>query len=122
MSHALRGGADSLRPLLDEFPELVNDVSTGGATPLHMCGMSQSGQKSTTFLIERGGEIEAIDTYGYRPIHRMASNNLAQGADALCKAGADVYARTTRGETALSIARASGAGDVIAVLQGYMRT
>ena len=73
MSHALRGGADSLRPLLDEFPELVNDVSTGGATPLHMCGMSQSGQKSTTFLIERGGEIEAIDTYGYRPIHRMAS-------------------------------------------------
>lgn len=30
-----------------------------------------------------------MDTYGYRPLHRMASNNLAIGAKALLDAGAD---------------------------------
>lgn len=31
----------------------------------------------------------AVDTYGYRPLHRMASNNLAVGAEALLAAGAN---------------------------------
>ena len=106
-----------LTKLLEAHPELANDVSTGGATPLHMCGMSQDGQKATTIVIEAGGDIEAIDTYGYRPLHRMASNNLAIGAQALIDAGADVSARTERGETPIAIARAAGAGDVLQVLQ-----
>jgi ankyrin repeat protein len=66
--------------------------------------------------IEAGGEIEAIDTYGYHPLHRMASNNLAIGAQALIDAGADVFARTDRGETPIAIARSAGAGDVLSVL------
>eukprot|EP00438_Fugacium_kawagutii_P027452 Skav208103 [mRNA] locus=scaffold1681:270079:277632:- [translate_table: standard] len=36
---------DGLQELLDKFPDLANDVSTGGATPLHMCGMGQKTQK-----------------------------------------------------------------------------
>ena len=52
----------------------------GGATPLHMCGMSQRNQVATAYLISRGADIEAADTYGYRPLHRMASNNLAVSA------------------------------------------
>ena len=106
----------ALSDLLKAHPELANDVSTGGATPLHMCGMSQTGQKATAIVIEAGGEIEAIDTYGYRPLHRMASNNLAIGAQALIDAGADVFARTERGETPIAIARSAGAGDVLSVL------
>ncbi len=105
-----------LSDLLKAHPGLANDVSTGGATPLHMCGMSQTGQKATAIVIEAGGEIEAIDTYGYRPLHRMASNNLAIGAQALIDAGADVFARTDRGETPIAIARSAGAGDVLSVL------
>lgn len=34
-----------------------------------------------------------MDTYGYRPLHRMASNNLAVGAKALLDAGADPKVR-----------------------------
>lgn len=49
-----------------QHPELVKDVSTGGAQPLHMCGMSRRGQMLTQTLIEAGADIEAIDTYGYR--------------------------------------------------------
>lgn len=80
MSRALREGEEAISNLLTKYPDLVNEITTGGATPLHMCGMSTAGQRSTAFLISRGGDIEAVDTYGYRPLHRMASNNLAEGA------------------------------------------
>ena len=63
---ALQSGADAVVELLDKYPDLVNDVSTGGATPLHMCGMSKRGELQTALLISRGGDIEAVDTYGYR--------------------------------------------------------
>jgi len=120
--NALRQGEGALKVLLDKYPDLVNDVSTGGATPLHMCGMGRDSQQSTAYLIQRGANIEAVDTYGYRPLHRMASNNLAIGAEALLKAGADIYASTgRRGETAMSIARSAGAADVIAVLMRFMK-
>jgi ankyrin repeat protein len=65
-----------------------------------------------------------VDTYGYRPLHRMASNNLAVGAEALLKAGADPRARcgtSPLGETPLDVARHSNAVAVIEVLQRYLR-
>merc|ERR1719183_2922849 len=89
MSNALRYGAKALKPLLDKYPDLVNDVSTGGASPLHMCGMGRDNQHATAYLIKRGADIEALDTYGMTPLHRMASNNLGIGAKALLEAGAD---------------------------------
>ena len=119
MSNALRNGPKAIQPLLERFPDLVNEISTGGATPLHMCGMSQDNQLSTEFIIQKGGNIEAVDTYQYRPLHRMASNNLAIGARALLEAGADLNARTGRGETAKSIANEAGAYDVLKVLQEF---
>jgi ankyrin repeat protein len=123
MSNALRVGELALKPLLDKYPELVNDISTGGATPLHMCGMGRDNEQSTAFLITRGAGIELVDTYGYRPLHRMASNNLAFGAEALLSAGADPRApkRSHSRETPMSIARASGAGNAIKVLQRYLK-
>ena len=89
MSKAIQAGPEKVAEILDEFPQLVNDVSTGGASPLHMCGMSKRGQLSTAVLIERGADIHAIDTYGYNALHRMASNDLAIGGEALVKAGLD---------------------------------
>jgi ankyrin repeat protein len=71
-------------------------------------------------MIERGAEVESLDTYGYRPLHRMASNNLAVGAEALLVAGANPTAKTAQGDTPMMVARQSNARDVIAVLQKYM--
>ena len=65
--------SDLLRPLLSKFPELVNDITTGGAQPLHMCGMSSEYQDAVPVLVELGGDIEALDTYGMTPLHRMVS-------------------------------------------------
>merc|ERR1711988_383850 len=104
MPNALRDGEGFIKQLLDKYPDLVNEVSTGGATPLHMCGMGRDNQRSTAYVVSRGGNIEAVDTYGYRPIHRMASNNLAVGARALLEAGADVNAKA-RGSTPKQIAK-----------------
>ena len=106
---------------LDKYPDLANEVTTGGATPLHMCGMGGRSQAATALLVERGALIEARDTYGYTPLHRMASNNLAIGAEALLAAGADANAPTSRGETALTIASQSRALDVVRVLQRFLK-
>ena len=118
-SSAVHKGDESLRVLLARFPDLVNDISTGGATPLHVCGMSERGQHSTAFLITCGANTEAVDSYGYRPLHRMASNNLAVGAEALLSAGADVNAETWAGQTPLSVALQAGALDAAAVIRRF---
>jgi ankyrin repeat protein len=119
MSKAIQKGAAAVEALLNESPEAVHEVSTGGATPLHMCGMSRNGQMVTALIIARGGHIEAKDTYGFTPLHRMASNNLAVGARALLDAGADPNA-AMQGMTALMIAQQSHARDVIHVLREHL--
>jgi hypothetical protein len=118
MSKALGDNA-AVGALLDKYPDLVNDISTGGAQPLHNCGMSQTNQLSTAFVISRGGDIEAVDTYGYTPLIRMASNNLAIGAKALLDAGADPKFTGGADHTAMDVARSSRAADVLQVLQEH---
>merc|ERR1712083_509942 len=116
------GDPQKVAVLLKEQPELINDVSTGGATPLHTAGMSRKGQMVTATLIEFGGNIEAVDSYGYRPLHRMASNNLHIGAEALLKAGAQWEALSGKpysGDTPMDTALQSGAYQVVKVLQRY---
>merc|ERR1719162_2033459 len=105
--------------LLDKYPDLVNDVTTGGAQPLHMCGMSRNKQHAVRELVRRGADIEALDTYGMTPLHRMASNNLADGAEALLKAGADPNNAGGIGATPLTIGTQSQGRDVMAVIQKY---
>merc|ERR1711871_665364 len=114
----------NLGQLVKQYPDLVNDVSTGGASPLHTCGMSQTNQHATAFLIAQGGDIEALDTYGFTPLHRMASNNLVVGARALLDAGADPnglagLGLVERGHTPMQIARQSRATAVIDLLVEY---
>ena len=54
---ALRMGEEAVTEILDAHPTLVNEVTTGGATPLHMCGMGKRNQMVTALLIERGGDM-----------------------------------------------------------------
>jgi len=104
-------------PLLRKYPDLVNDVTTGGAQPLHMCGMSRNKQHAVRDLIQRGADVEALDTYGMTPLHRMASNNLAAGAKVLIEAGADATNSGNIGATPMSIASDSAAYAVMKVLK-----
>lgn len=112
---------EQLRSWLQKYPDLVNEITTGGATPLHMCGMSSRYQNATALLIELGADVNAEDTYGFKPIHRMASNNLALGAEALLSSGVDPLSTTSHGEKPMQIARSSRAVDVIRVLTRYLK-
>lgn len=125
-SPAAAPASTTLGKLLERHPDLVNDVSTGGALPLHSCGMSQANQHAAGFVISAGGDIESVDTYGFTPLHRMASNNLPVGASALLAAGADplgltgLYVPAVQGTpTPLQVARSSRADAVIAVLEEF---
>ena len=124
MSKAISSGPQAVEKLISEtHPEdvqlIVNEVTTGGARPLHMCGMSRMGQLSVKTLIEAGADIEALDTYGMTSLHRMASNNLAQGAEALLLHGADLHYTGEIGVTPYEMARQSRAGDVMEVLRRF---
>jgi hypothetical protein len=110
MSRAVHAGPDMVQKLVVDYPELKDEVSTGGARPLHMCGMSHEGQQSTQILIDAGADIYAKDTYGYTALHRMASNNLAVGGEALVKAGMDPTDSTGADESPMQIAKQARAG------------
>mmetsp|Transcript_16967 Transcript_16967/g.24509 ORF Transcript_16967/g.24509 Transcript_16967/m.24509 type:complete len:87 (+) Transcript_16967:619-879(+) len=70
--------------------------------------MSQKGQLSTQTLIDAGADIFKVDTYGYTALHRMASNNLAIGGEALVRAGHDPNkVLSTADSTPIQIARRS---------------
>ena len=137
VARAIHAGPEAVKALLDAGTVDVDEVMTGGARPLHTCGMSRTGQLSTHLFIEKGAEIDSLDCWvrlpcnrgtllsailltalaqGYTPLHRMASNGLAIGAEALIKAGADVSKPTDRGETPLWIANFSSARDVADLL------
>ena len=118
MSRALHAGPEKVKEILADFPELKDEISTGGARPLHMCGMSRRGELSTQLLIDVGADIYAVDTYGYTALHRMASNNLANGGEALVRAGHDPnMVMDGADSTPIEIARRSRAIDFLMRMQ-----
>ncbi|GAX13058.1 hypothetical protein FisN_2Hh603 [Fistulifera solaris] len=118
MSRAIHAGPDKVKAILADYLELREEISTGGARPLHMCGMSQKGQLCTQALIDAGADLHAQDTYGYTPMHRMASNNLAIGGEALARAGVDPNARIEGADsTAIEIAKRSRSIQFLMVMQ-----
>lgn len=107
------------------FHNIVTEMTSGGAQPLHMAGMSRANQASVQRLVEAGADIEvimiiacitivivyieALDTYGFTPLLRMASNNLASGARALLEAGAHPRYKGGCGLSPLQCAKQSAA-------------
>ena len=118
ISKALKSEHD-LRQLLEKYPDLANDITTGGAQPLHMCGMSRTNQDKVSILVDFGADVEALETYGMTPLHRMASNNLDIGARMLLEAGADSENVGKIGESPRTIALQSDARKVLAVLDEF---
>lgn len=73
--------------------KLANLVMTGGARPLHMCGMGRGGD-TTEFikvLIEYGADVNAKDNYEYTPMDRLSSNSVR--GNALLKKHGAVHGR-----------------------------
>ena len=77
---------------------LANLVMTGGARPLHMCGMSRGGDSSELIqtLIAHGADVNAKDNYELTPMDRLASNYVS-GNDVLRRHGAKSGRQLKRG-------------------------
>jgi len=82
-----KGRASELERLFEqalssERMQLANLVMTGGARPLHMCGMGRGGDTSEMIriLIRHGADVNAKDNYEYTPMDRLASNFVAGNA------------------------------------------
>lgn len=108
MSRAIHAGkgAGKVEELLRDYPQLLEEVSTGGARPIHVCGMSEAGQHCAQTLVDAGADVHALDTYNYNALHRMASNDLEVGAEVLVKAGVDPNGKVEGADsTPIEIAR-----------------
>lgn len=93
---------------------LANLVMTGGARPLHMCGMSRGGDASplVAVLLKHGADVNAKDNYELTPFDRLASNSVA-GNRVLRDAGAMEGQRLPQGVPDWSDAAYKwGSGDV----------
>ena len=131
LSAAIRTGPDAVLRLLEAAPELAHETTTGGASPLHVCGMSKRGELSTDLLVAArewssgqgvDSAIDGCDTWGYTALQRHATNNLAIGAKALIEAGAS-HTRPSglegEGESARQLARRLRSFAVLKVFQQY---
>jgi hypothetical protein len=124
LSQAIRKGPREVEAALEAAPEMAFEISTGGATPLHVCAMSRVGQQSMQRLIDarHGADLDALDTWGYTALQRCATNGLAAGAMALVAAGAS-HSRPSgldgRGESARQLALRLRAFGVLKVFQQY---
>ena len=77
--------------LLDSDPALVNDVLTGAASPLHLCGMAP---RAGGAVHARGGAATSNLSSGRllraTPLQRAATNDCVDAAKALLAAGASL--------------------------------
>lgn len=118
MSRAIHAGPDKVTELLNDYPQLIEEVSTGGATPLHVCGMSERGQHCTRILVDAGANIHALDSYNYNALHRIASNDLEIGAQVLVIAGVDPNGKVEGADsTPIEIARRQRAIEFLMTMQ-----
>merc|ERR1711907_65380 len=90
-----RGSESQLEALFQQLKnetdrkKLANLVMTGGARPLHMCGMGRGGDTSRLIeiLIKYGADVSAKDNYELTPMDRLSSNSV-EGNMILKKHGA----------------------------------
>ena len=150
---AVRAGADAVTAFLREEEENRGDgsmllpflceESTGGATPLHICGMTEGAQHSAATIVaalsssaasslssssstspERilSETLEKRDLWGYTPLQRCATNNLAVAAEVLINAGASHTSGSGvdgTGESARDLARRLRSFAVLRVFQQW---
>lgn len=109
----------------DDFNELFSELLTGnyslkninrknekGETMLHRAA-KMSTRKKVSFLVRKGGEMEARDNEGYTPLHSAVFGMRLENVKELIEAGADLNATEEDGNTPLHCACMVGAKKIV---------
>jgi uncharacterized protein len=113
----MAGAKDRVLSLIGENPELLNDYSHDGWTPLHLaCFFGQPGVAEA--LIAQGAEVGARSRNPMQntPLHAAAAGRSKEAVRALLENGADVNARQDGGWTALHAASQNGDVEMVRLL------
>lgn len=107
--YALRKGYTVVAKILLDAGADINARDKLGLTPLLIaCGKTTHGYKAIAeTLIKKGAFINVRDTLGFTPLLLSLSGGSIALATLLIERGADVLARTRKGQTALSLAKIS---------------
>jgi len=100
---ARAGELARVEALLEASPELVNVRDGEGRTPMHHAVLGGHAELAE-LLLDRGGDISAVDAWNQTPLHHAAYEGDAALVVLLLARGADVMAREVRGRTPLYLA------------------
>jgi ankyrin repeat protein len=113
MRELLTLGADALLPNADNTTPLMAAAGLGTANPLEEAGTEAEALEAVQLLLERGADVNAVDSNGDTAMHGAAYGNFPAVVQLLVDRGADVNIwkrQDTAGRTPLFIAEGYKAG------------
>ncbi len=112
---AQTGDVARLKALIDGSPELVNEKTEDGDTPLHTAATARR-TNAALYLIGRGADIDARNSAGQSPLLYAAYVGDAVLADTLVARGAQFDYQDTRGNSPFHFAARGGHMAVVELL------
>ncbi|MBI2188356.1 MAG: ankyrin repeat domain-containing protein [Acidobacteria bacterium] len=113
MRELLELGADPLLPNADNTTPLMAAAGLGTANPLEEAGTEAEALEAVQLLLERGADVNAVDSNGDTAMHGAAYGNFPAIVQLLTDRGADINIwkrQDTAGRTPLFIAEGYKAG------------
>ncbi len=100
---------ESARLLLGRSKGKLHSVTHSGESLLHLAAENpKNGEAMAEMLLEAGANLNALTPDGWLPLHTAASGGSAELLECLLRHGANPYAVTSAGESAIALAEASG--------------
>lgn len=118
MAAAFSNSLESVSLLLKAGAE-ANTSDIMGLTPLMYAAANNPDVNVCCALIEAGADVRQTDDEGFTPLMYTAINNNPFVAEALIKAGSQLFQRNNNGKTAFDLAVKHNSHSVILILKRY---
>jgi ankyrin repeat protein len=109
------GDLPTIKAMLQEKPDRINDRDYLGRTPLH-CAAASFSKEVVRLLLAKGADVNARSNDGTRPLHEAAAHGWKENAELLLENKAEINAETNKGMTALQVAESRPASKDVAEL------